>query len=571
MKNYYIGLAMIAALVSFSSCQNEEDFGGTNAKDNEIVFSLRAGEGKMETRSASEITEPKRSIPFATENGTRFYLEESVTSLDVYSAPETRGTPAYTENIETLFGTFKAVAYEAGQGTGTKALEDAIFTPANPANKLHIWRYAYPDKDLFKGKTLQFFMNMPAAPKATMTIGYTNTSEKQTIDVTNYVSPATASEQEDILFATRKLNGTQGDANYYDPKNGADILFYHALTGVKFKIHADAVAEGIKVKKLTFSGIRTKGSFYVSSIMENGGYVDITGTHSSKDAVIWSEAAENEYGSVSQEFDGEVVSLNTTNMPSSYAQAKDNNLNDANATKTFWLVPQVMTDDVKLTVEYEIGEKKVTQEVDLGKALKDVEWFPGQLRTYTLTVSNVDIHIDDKVNGIEKTDVVITNTGNCDEYVRATIVAYWADERGNAISGFTAYNEVDGKKYGTTELTPWRLNATGTGSTVGTFEGLYDTNEWVYNATEGFYYHIDPISPDQTASTFFRKYSCQNVDVYSIQFVEQDDSGYKYVINDTPVKAHIVMDIVVQAIAKEGTETYSQAWERAKASKTPNN
>ena len=31
------------------------------------------------------------------------------------------------------------------------------------------------------------------------------------------------------------------------------------------------------------------------------------------------------------------------------------------------------------------------------------------------------------------------------------------------------------------------------------------------------------------------------------------------------------MDIVVQAIAKEGTETYSQAWERAKASKTPNN
>lgn len=559
---------MIAASLSFIACQEEQSVEGPNAKDNEIVFNMKASNGKVDTKSEAEVSDQKFSIPFTSEDGTKFYLEESVTDLDdVFNSPETRGTPAYTENIKTLYGNFKAVAYTKGAGTRTTVLPDAVYTPADLNSDNHTWRHAYSEdlNALFKDEQkspVQFFMTMPANPTATMTINYTN-DEKQTINVTNYESKPTAEAQQDILFATRSI-----DKDTYSSKTGADILFYHALTGIKFRIDDDAVEAGIKVTKISLSGIRTKGNFTVTSIQEDGGYKDKpTTVYSSRDAVKWDVQAERQTGTVSQTFDGSTTDLsNAANFPESFKKAGTNNINDAQASKTFWLVPQKMAEGITLTIEYTFKGEKETRELGIGKTMAGVEWLPGQLRTYTLTISEVDIEITDDVKGTVKENVVIKNTGNCDEYIRATIVAYWADESGNMISGFTdteAASDGSGKLYGKTLLNEWKLDDDGKGANAGKFKELFP-DTWVYE--NGYYYCTEAVGPDQPTSTFFEKYSCDNIDVYTTQFIEKEGSNYKYVVNSTPVKAHVVMDIVVQAIEKEGTETYSQAWARAKAS-----
>ena len=90
------------------------------------------------------------------------------------------------------------------------------------------WRYyhnyagdPWPSGDN-EGKPVGFYLNMPAAPAGVTITGHSDGKFTFT-----YTSPTSAKEQEDILFAYRKM--TKEEHKGFLP-NGAPVLFNHALT-----------------------------------------------------------------------------------------------------------------------------------------------------------------------------------------------------------------------------------------------------------------------------------------------------------------------------------------------------
>ena len=85
--------------------------------------------GTPGTRSAvalSDLAKQGAIIPLGTdETGTSFILEESVIDLN---APITRGTPAYTENVGTLYGSFAAKSELSGTGVDEFKYESGKWT-----------------------------------------------------------------------------------------------------------------------------------------------------------------------------------------------------------------------------------------------------------------------------------------------------------------------------------------------------------------------------------------------------------------------------------------------------------
>lgn len=120
--------------------------------------------------------------------------------------------------------------------------------------------------------------------------------------------------------------------------------------------------------------------------------------------------------------------------------------------------------------------------------------------TNIFTPTNVDVTVTDTVDGGVKRNVVITNTGNIDAYIRAKVVANW------------------------------RLN----GEIVGgwTDDITYNTSKWT--ADNGFYYYADPVAPGAyTPVALF--------------------NSYEPTQNPPVAGAQLVMDIIVQAVQADGT------------------
>ena len=128
--------------------------------------------------------------------------------------------------------------------------------------------------------------------------------------------------------------------------------------------------------------------------------------------------------------------------------------------------------------------------------------------TNTFGPAYVTVEVDDKVDGLRKYDVEITNTGNVDAYIRAAIVGYWCNNDGEIVA---AWDPTD--------------------TDQGEFGGLAGTN-WVKNGD--YYYYTQPVAPGaQTPSALFESYT----------------------VKQAPVEgAHLVMNIMAQAIQAEGTD-----------------
>lgn len=122
----------------------------------------------------------------------------------------------------------------------------------------------------------------------------------------------------------------------------------------------------------------------------------------------------------------------------------------------------------------------------------------------TFTPTSVNVEITDTVNGSVKDNVVIKNTGTTNAYIRARIVGNWVSDNNN------------GKV-----VQAWNPEGDGT------FVGLPGTG-WVKNGD--YYYYTSPVAPEGTTAPLFTSYTVTN----------------------TVQDAHLVMDILVQAIQSEG-------------------
>ena len=634
MKKIYIAMAAIATLM-LASCVQEMPENGQNGIEtlgkNDIAFAIK---GTVSTRSGADVIAPVKTVDIAMgepENGVSYYLEESVTRLDgPYAvAPETRGTPAYTGNLDSLYGSFNAVAYPVGT-----IAEDAKPTIADgPYVKIEnsdLWTRKFNSDPWPAGDNpeLYFFMRMPGNPagvQGAYTYSYANS--KGSISFT-YKSPATAEQQQDILFSGRPIKKQECTT-----PNSAPVLFHHALTGVKFATdnHISSLSGGTKtyITKVEFVGLKGSGTCTVTPIQENG-YHDDPNSYSSATAVTWTGVSAVEGATYSQEFDPDNYAKNIysehydydnggTNygyFPDSF-YANDNayskekngterrvsdwNINDGNASQTFWFIPQDFGKDadlanvqLKVTFIIDAGGKRsqpITRVIDnFGAVLSaaKVNWQAGELRTYTLKATEVAVTVEDEMLDADTKHMVqIRNMGNVPEWVRATVTANWCiyvdadgnyvDPTGKTADQLRAYEQVAVYGYKTDTgdefMDPWRLETEISSSPrYGTFyksDGVvgFPATGW-QAGPGGYYYYTNYIGVDEAATyNLFYSYIVTAANKPTVWLVNHK-TFQRY-----QVEVHLVMDVLVQAILAEtdsdgnviAGETWQTAWNRALA------
>jgi hypothetical protein len=594
MKKILYALLALSATLTFASCA--EDIKEENGPDSPIVgantISFKLA-GAVSTRSASgaPASVPGVTIPVGEPaDGQQFYLEETVTNLDEVSfgGPETKGTPVYTENFSKMSGgSFKGLAFSPdNMDKDNPFMPEGAFTEDGSH-----WKRDFPSDPWGTNDALLFYAKMALAenaPNDYTTAGgvlsgsytYLYSAEAGQSMTFSYRSPMKAEDQQDLLFAARTI--TKAEARTPFP-----LLFYHALTGVKFATaHKNGDNEKVKtyIKKVEFTGIYGYGKCTVKPVAEDGGdYVDAASTYSSASAISWSNVSFNGVNSktavYSQAFDDASVTYanggsfsNNGEYPESFSAAgNEYNLNDADGSMTFWFVPQSMTDDVKVKITFVIevqvdGEStarrtEYTRDVDFGTLLNKnstVTWKPGQLRTYTLKAEEVDVDIHDDVSGFTKDNVVITNTGNVDAYIRALIVANWwgynAEETEVGIA--MGYNSDAHTAF----ITPWKRTSL-TGDNYG---GVFDTlpgADWKL-ANDGYFYYTNPVAPgEKTGSDLFLSYNLDTSThpVPRIWYFDGSLKEYK--------KVFLQMEIPVQAIEAKSGVSWDEAWEAATGTK----
>ena len=621
MKKFYIALAVLAT-AALTSCVQEQSFNGPVIGEDDVAFVLRSGASTKAANSESP-TEEGLNLKVGKYGKHALYLEETITDIDAI-APQTKGTPAYTENVGTLYGDQLGV-YSTYSGFGEATYEKAGDSMVNGG-----WSYKHKYEGVsWPEGAVDFYLRMPANAVTTPASGYNN----RTVSF-SFTSPSKATNQQDLIFAYTSMDQVAHDAKKAD--GGYPVTFYHALTGVKFRMGNELSDDPAKtrtyINKVEFIGIKNMGNCTI--VFPEAGAEDQT------PAITWTDGATvsrtTAAAPIYQEYaDDDLIDYTGGNkFPESFygdvvtADGKsglDKNLNDEDATMTFWLIPQVLDENVEIKVTVKIwdgtqtnGDKEVT--LELGTLLSGLEWKAGQLRTYTIKPDVVDVKITDEMvsNSTVKQNVVIKNLGNVKEYVRVNIIANWVGIRQTGIDshgqpvyedhqtvlfGFqSAEQDADGNYIDDTEVLAWNdkdpeyrfLNGdvvTATSGTLytqggtayrryGTFVGLPSLSvstdpeaswdapkRWV--RFDKFYYYMDPIGPgDHLPSTasLFQSYTVNPSPTYYIA----DEFGVRRLAKDV----HLEMDVLVQAIKVPedpvtGEELdFISAWKEALA---PNN
>ena len=557
-------LAAIGALVC--SCENEKDINVYDPESKELSLVLEG----VATRA--EYTAPVAQFSYdrgRDEDGNVFSLEETVVEMgDLYaSAPETRGTPAYTENVVSLFGNqFNGVIYDSSG----QVVADGAFEVMDASATKPVWRrqIGYDPWERNNDK-VTFFLHMPSTLPGVSNLAYNYSSESLAFD---FETPATAAEQTDILFASRKLDKATYLSEYKN-QGGASVLFRHALTGVKFAIGNNDSKNGIRtfITKVEITGLLDKGHAVYQPAGTETTEDDKT-EYTSKLSFTWTNGSTSPSTSTkyTQTFDkADVLTFkegDALGAPNTfYGSGQKSNLNKQDASLTFWFRPQEITSALKVTVTFflqkdgtdgedrvltlNLGSEILKQTTDINK-----EWKAGQLRTFTLQPNAVDVEIKDKVTEFEKTDVKITNTGNVDAYIRAYIVANWYGTGDNGEDGVAAGYTSEAH---TAFVPAWQRTSLTADNYGGVFEGL-PGNGWVLKS-DGFFYYTVKVPPGKTIDpTLFTKYSLNLTEhpVPHIWYISSQ-SGYKEFSN-----VRLVMEIPVQAVEAKDY-TWQEAWEAA--------
>ena len=555
----------VLATAALASCQQEKSFNDEKLGENSVVFTISGGA----TRSAETAPEVRQGvvIPLETEDGSKFFLEETVVNLNEIG-PATKGTPAYTENLGSLYKNDLSVyAAEGTFGTATyENMETSMYARKDEAQG-EGWRYQHNyngDPWPKDGSAVGFYLNMPAAPTGVSITG--RTGGKFTF---TYTSPTTAAEQQDILFAYRSM--TKEQHHGFLP-NGAPVLFQHALTAVKFAIgndDDDISSNNIAITEVIFNGLVNTGTCEISPSAETN-YTDNKTTYSSAGVTSWPTKSATANNTISSgTYSGTVNYTSGSNNKfgdSWYSAGNEKNLNDANGTQTFWLIPQTVSSGVTLTIKYTFAGTPGEWTIDFGKVLaaKSVNWQAGELRTYTIKIDDVNVKIEDQVHMTTESDykdnVVITNTGNTDAFIRAAIVGQWLNVEGKPVFGFTdkLYNFYSVASWYEDQFVKTEAGSHGTFSDLAGYKGADNPlNDW-YLCTDGFYYYSKPVAPTKTTEKkLFSSYTIGTAPEVTI-------SGVQTAI-------HFSLEIATQAISAnkvDGSQyDWQDAWQNATGTK----
>lgn len=581
MKKIHIVLAVLAT-AALTSCMQEKSFNGKTLDKGDVAFVLQSGPSTRSADLGSPVTKGI-NVPIGRVGNMNLYLEETVTDLNSF-VPETRGVPVFTENVGKLYAD-KLFVHAVGGGFG-----DAVFGTDGMAGDG--WRYShhYGDKDPWpESGSVNFYLRIPSDMS-----GVTFNSDSYAAGaktVFNYTSPLTAEAQQDIIFTGVTLDKATHDGKLPD---GYPVTFYHALTAVKFAIANSATeAQNIRVTSISFTGLDNTGTCTVDPSADVK--VSWTGTDATTTTTGEGEGAETNPNVIEQTFTtDDFVEFSAENNPdfgSSFFNAKTDkqNVNTQTASKTFWLIPQKFAGSTAvLRISYTFNGNAEYLDINMGQLMADVEWKPGQLRTYSIKLDEVNVKITDDVtpgeganadngySGTYKNNVKIQNTGNTPAFIRAAIVGQWLDQDNNPVFGFT--DNVNNLYIVESWYEDQFVNS-GEGS-HGIFEGLpgykgtstfkKDSESATADANgiipgwqlckDGYYYYTKIVDPQAyTGSNLFTKYT-------TLIAPKAELAGEVL----KTAKMHFVLEISTQAITAvkmdgyEGSRyTWKEAWKNA--------
>lgn len=568
----FAAVAAFGALI-ISSCQREKDVETYTVKSDEVSLVL----GGIATRS--EVAKPVIRTNYdlgEVIEGVKLSLEEVVTDMGALTddVAETRGTPVYTQNVTDVHGTaFRGEVH----GAAGRVAPEGSFEVINLSGGRKAWRRGV-GYDVWKKANgpVTFFVHMPSMP-----VGMTNLVASYAANSIefDYATPSTASEQEDILFGARNIDFDTYFSEYQS-NGGASVLFRHALTGVKFAIGNNTTKAGNRtpdgeiqtfITKVEITGLKDKGHAKFVPDESEETNTDVADKFSSASSFTWTDGNTSPTRTTvwSQTFGDDDIqdykSGDSVNAPESFYQGgADRNLNKADASLTFWFVPQDITADLEVTVTVKVWAKdqmstEKVLKLNMGELIlaqtnaTNWTWKAGQLRTFTLKPNIVNVDIEDDVDGFIKKDVVITNTGNVDAYIRANIVANWMGTTDTGVEGVALGYTTPTR---TAFVAPWVLDYPDGDNYGGEFTNL-PGSDWFY-ANDGYFYYMNPVAPGApTGSPLFDKYTNTDDNVPEI-----------YYLSSTGVKAfanvRMYMDLTVQAIeAKAEYADFRAAWAAA--------
>lgn len=511
-------LAAAALALCVVGCKEEIGAGEPSGSDaNQVIFTV-GGVDKIETKSgACSSSRYQRDRIALSEPGDpdQLYLVETVEDLDAtYYNSEigTKGIPVYTETFTSNYSDFSTIPYSDGSklSNGIKSYWSGLIQASQN-------RYAFDFTDGWPtaSDALLFFMAAPAdlENESDETLGYSDlnmaVSDNNGIIDFNYAAPAgsygvnaDATLLKDLLFTSKYVTKAQYKGE------GATVLFYHTLAGVKFK-SGNAKREGTNAEG-TEAKITNIKRIELTHILSNGHCTvtpdqsyDNTNSNTDPDVAKSATASDWDWEDMTKAYQTYFINTpglahNTTQFPESTdfegATVSGNtdtalgqmNLNNSDFSNTFFFVPQTTGEETILTIEYTIGNKQYKKSVKFsGKT-----WEPGKLYTYTLSANHVAVSIVDEVvqgtsgNLDTKTTPVIKNTGNVDEYIRLAIVGNWFDS-----------HSANGK--GADQIVaPWGGVSAKDECTFTHLNGLIPS--WEADRNDGFYYFTYKLKPGET-------------------------------------------------------------------------
>lgn len=250
-----------------------------------------------------------------------------------------------------------------------------------------------------------------------------------------------ATNQPDIVFAiTPDLAGP----------STVDLVFHHALSAINFVI--GKMPEDVYIKSIAIGGVYNEGDCSMTAAA--GKDIDF----------VWTFDGGEQDGIYTEELNADAV--------------EGEMMGDDEA--TFMMLPQTMSDDTKFIMTFSIEGREYVME----KAFNDFipSWEADKKYVFRIGLSDeIDVEVDDNVEGFVKNNVTIQNTGIATGYIRAAIVGYWVNSSGKVCAPLD--------------------------NSEGTFAYGSEWNTYWKKGNDGFYYHLLPVEHNEYTYPLFSSYT----------------------------------------------------------------
>lgn len=468
-KSIAIAVAVAALLLGNSSC-NDDTPGDIDRLNGRIAFDINSSDfgGGAASRggSTTAATTSRRDsllgrIPFVAGTDTfMLSVSQSPNTSSVIAQPrlDSRGAPIQDATMPE----FTAVAR-----TGENALffKEKLTVEAGKAITGRYW----PNMPLyFFGYTATH--GYAFDPVVQVSYGNCTGSFK-------YYMPEPKAENEDATNQPDLIVAIT--PNQSKQETAVPLRFHHALTAIVFKM--GKVEEGTTIQSISLTNLRSYGecAFTATETETNPGEFmrDVKFT--------WTNL-------------GDVKTYVQTITLDKVTQGTYLTHDGT----TFLVVPQDITAETEVSITFTSGgaTHTLTRKLNPGGSDPTIisEFLPDTKYTFTLSLAeDIQISIDDTVDGLVKKDLVIQNTGMKYGWIRAIINGYWVNKNTGVI--VAPWKETEGEFVRISNWSDYWHKDTSTGTTIYYYRSKVPAGGYAEHLFESYKLHDDTKAPQVDA------------------------------------------------------------------------